>query len=289
MWGGIAAAAGNIVGGLIGAHGAKKQAEMESATQRDVANYNAQMQKEFAQKGVQWKVADAKEAGISPLAALGAQTHSFSPIQISGGSGPSPGQIMGNAVSDMGQNIGRSLMAVATQEERKRQLLQTKNLELKNQLLEQDLVRQQKYNSNLRTSWSNNPSMPLIEHQPSRITGQIGSKMSQQAGSIADVGFANTGTGLAPIPSQDVKERIEDQIVPESMWALRNYIMPNIGKGEMPTDQEVQRNFPGARGVKWSVLKQEWKPVYKEEANKIKLGRRKVRRLSEMLKRDKFK
>ena len=40
---------------------------------------NRNMQKLFAQRGIQWKVADSKAAGINPLVALGAQTHSFSP------------------------------------------------------------------------------------------------------------------------------------------------------------------------------------------------------------------
>jgi hypothetical protein len=43
---------------------------------------NIEMQKDFAQHGISWRVKDAKEAGLHPLAALGAQTTSFSPSSV---------------------------------------------------------------------------------------------------------------------------------------------------------------------------------------------------------------
>ena len=39
--------------------------------------------KQFAKRGIQWRVHDAKKAGLHPLAALGAQTTSFSPSFVS--------------------------------------------------------------------------------------------------------------------------------------------------------------------------------------------------------------
>jgi hypothetical protein len=45
---------------------------------------NADLQREFAQHGISWKVADAARAGIHPLAALGVQTHSASPVHVGG-------------------------------------------------------------------------------------------------------------------------------------------------------------------------------------------------------------
>lgn len=43
---------------------------------KDTNAQNYAMNKEFAQHGIRWKVADAKAAGIHPLAALGTQTNS---------------------------------------------------------------------------------------------------------------------------------------------------------------------------------------------------------------------
>lgn len=83
--------------------------------QRRATNRSIDLQKEFAQQGIQWKVADAKAAGVHPLYALGAQTHSFSPIQV--------GNPLGQAIGDMGQELGRAFNAQATNEQRQAQAI----------------------------------------------------------------------------------------------------------------------------------------------------------------------
>lgn len=92
---------GNLVGGLINKDASRK-----------AAGINRDMQRDFAQKGVRWKVEDAKAAGIHPLYALGASTHSFTPSFVGD-------QSLGNAVADMGQDISRAMHATRTEEERK--------------------------------------------------------------------------------------------------------------------------------------------------------------------------
>lgn len=90
MLGAILGAAGSVASSLIGANSAKKQAKL---------------QKEFAQEGIQWKVADAQKAGVHPLFALGANTHSYSPVSVGG-----PDM---SWLGDMGQEIDRSRQAVS--------------------------------------------------------------------------------------------------------------------------------------------------------------------------------
>lgn len=85
-------AGASLLGGLMG----KKNA--------DKAN---DMQREFAQQGIRWKVEDAKAAGIHPLYALGASTSMPSPI--------SAGDY---GISAAGQDISRAVMATRTQKER---------------------------------------------------------------------------------------------------------------------------------------------------------------------------
>lgn len=70
------------------------------------ADKNREMQERFAKQGIRWKVADAKAAGLHPLAALGASTTSFSPVAV------------GSDFGSMGQDIARAQEAQATQEER---------------------------------------------------------------------------------------------------------------------------------------------------------------------------
>lgn len=72
---------------------------------RSTSRQNAQnvaYQKEFAQKGVQWKVEDAKKAGLHPLFALGANTTSFAP-------NPVTGSATGDAIARGASNIVKSM------------------------------------------------------------------------------------------------------------------------------------------------------------------------------------
>lgn len=73
----IFGAIGSIVGGLLG---------------NSQANKEMQFQKDLARKGVQWRAADARKAGIHPLAALGTSMPSYSPVGDGG-----LGQAMSNA------------------------------------------------------------------------------------------------------------------------------------------------------------------------------------------------
>lgn len=72
------------LGGILGNAGTKKQIHW---------------QREQLQKGIQYRVADAKAAGIHPLYALGAQIQSPSPIQV--------GNNVGESLQSMGQGLGQ--------------------------------------------------------------------------------------------------------------------------------------------------------------------------------------
>lgn len=88
----IAKAAGDI----FGAGESRKQAHEQM-----------DMQREFAQQGISWKVADAKRAGIHPLYALGASTHSYSPVTV------------GQAdYGQMGQDLTRAFMEPRNNQDR---------------------------------------------------------------------------------------------------------------------------------------------------------------------------
>lgn len=71
------------------------------------AQRNIKFQKKFAKKGIQWRVADAKKAGLHPLYALGAQVPAFSPVQ----------DATGSALAAMGQDISRSRKATLSPSE----------------------------------------------------------------------------------------------------------------------------------------------------------------------------
>ncbi len=71
--GGLLNTAANIGSGIVNMKQSQKNFEA-----------NQRQQREFAQNAIQWRVADAKKAGLHPLAALGSQGISYSPVYDSG-------------------------------------------------------------------------------------------------------------------------------------------------------------------------------------------------------------
>lgn len=89
-------------------------------------------QKEFAQHGLQWRVEDARRAGIHPLAALGFQGVSPSPVTV------------GTDFASVGQNISRSIDATRTNRDRAGAVSKTvQDLQIKRMGLENELLASQ--------------------------------------------------------------------------------------------------------------------------------------------------
>jgi len=225
---------------------------------------NNETQREFAQHGVRWKVEDARRAGLHPLAAIGAQTSSFSPVTA----GIAPEDGAATAVASTGQNISRAISATSTAHEREIQQIQmaSAKLDLEGKALDNQYRLAQLNNLSKGPSFPGSDNfMPgqgnsgLVKINPSERTVSAPGRPSQEAGWVPDVGYARTDTGLTPIPSKDVKERIEDQIVPEVMWAIRNQLTPNFSDVPVPPKSMLPK---GAHSWKWNFMKQEWQPKY---------------------------
>lgn len=284
----IAPVAGSLLGGLFGLVGAnqsriasERAAAAANRAQLAAAKKNIKYQKEFAQHGVRWKVEDAKAAGIHPLYALGAQTHSFSPISVgSTESGYDPGDTyrnLGNMASNMGQDIGRALSVTQTQMEKEHNALQIQMMKTQ---LEGEAIDNQirlKQLSNLNTGPAFPTPSAVSKISPLNITQSAPDLPFSEGAAVNDVGWAKTKHGLVAIPSSDVKERIEDQFFPEMAWSMRNQFLPNIGQLSPPprsllsnpsnvwrfnqfyqTYQEVNPNVP--RSVRETVQGYVWKP-----------------------------
>lgn len=234
------------------------------SSQEYMAQKNIEMQREFAQNGVSWRAADAEKAGIHPLYAMGAQTHSFSPVSVNSPIDDS----MSDFYSKTGQNITRAITSTQTEDQRQLSKLQLASMQTQ---IDGQMIENQIKASQLQKMNSTGPAMagsenfipgqgnsPIIRTKPSERTHSATGRPSQQAGWVPDVGYARTDSGLTPVPSQDVKERIEDQIIPETMWAMRNYLVPNFtGKGSPPRHMLPK----GSDNWKWSHIKQEWQPA----------------------------
>lgn len=157
MLGSLISAGSQLIGGLLGKSSADRaaataknqQRKAQYAANRDrkfAANWaqkNIDLQKEFAQSGIRWKVEDAKAAGVHPLYALGANTIGFNPVSVGGGSGggflpagsSNGGDILGQALSNAGQDIGRAVSAMKTPQEKMQDALTLQNMGLQNDYL----------------------------------------------------------------------------------------------------------------------------------------------------------
>lgn len=254
MLGDIIGGIGSLVGGYFQSKGAQK---------------NIEQQRLFARSGIQWRVEDAKKAGIHPLYALGANTTSFSPVPVGDMGMAAAGQHLGRAI-----NTTMSPTQRLTEFQQTSQSLQLKNMDLQNQLLSSQIA---------RLNQTPNPALPsanqrwlvdgqgqtalsddsrsgvpgtLISESPLKRVTSDPAALHQEPGAISDLGFARTATGYVPVPSKDVKERIEDMTIPEVMWAMRNNILPSVQFNQNPP-------FPAPEGKEWifNPLKQEYQLI----------------------------
>lgn len=253
MLGSIIGAVGNLVGGLIGKSSQEKALEQQNA----IAQQNIALQKEFAQNAIQWKAADAQAAGIHPYYAMGATTTSFNPVSV----GHVGGNPLGEGLAAMGQDLGRAVTKSQTPEQRQDVVgKQAAALSLERGTLENELLKTRIASERAKLTadqvgpafpTQNNYEIPgqastnLIKPKPLEVAPSNPAQPSGEGGAIADIGYARTKTGWAPVPSKDVKERIEDQLIPEAMWALRNHIMPTFQRNQAPPP------FAAPAGQKW--------------------------------------
>jgi len=136
--------AGDIVGSAISSKGQQKTAAADSAAAENINSYNVAsqekinaqnlalqreqmareeaLQREFATMGTQWKVADAKKAGLHPLFAIGGSGATYSPsVALSAGQAPQKTAIprgKPSILEGMGQGISAGVRAMQTAEQR---------------------------------------------------------------------------------------------------------------------------------------------------------------------------
>lgn len=161
--------AGAAISGGLGLAGGMINASMS----KTIAREQMRQQKEFAQNGIQWKVEDAKKAGLHPLYAIGAQGATYTPVSQDSSS-------MGNAVADAGAYLGKAVdgaIDTATRRElelenleyarMQRELAMKKsgaelmNAELVNRNLTLRNEEQEFLNARLASSVSGNPVRPV--------------------------------------------------------------------------------------------------------------------------------
>jgi len=236
VWGSIISAGASLAGGLLANKG-----------QKSVNSQNVDMQYDFAKNGLGWKIEDAKKYNIHPLAAIGAPTVMPNAYSVGGNS-------VGDAVRDMGQDLGRAAQSYMTRDQRKaKQTLDT--LTLERAALQNDLLRAQVVN----TQRASNPAFPVpsdrdvmpgqaqsfVDPTPMQQTVTI-DKHNREPGQNPSIGYLDTGTGYFPVYSENAKERLEEDLIGNIMWQLKNRVGPAFGRNFNPPV-----HIPPQPGKKW--------------------------------------
>jgi len=274
---------GGIVGGVADAGTELYQYQDQKEVQEDQMNVQREqmaMQKEFAQSGIRWKVEDARKAGLHPLAAMGAQTTPYQPV-FADTSLSDTG--MSGDFAGLGQDITRAIHATRTDKERAAKMAE---LELTHSELENDLLRAQI--AKLSASQVGAPmagnipdsNIPphlgkkgLVKVVPLEVNPTEPGRIGKEVGALNDYTFTRTADGvMVPVPSDATKQRIEDSIIPETLWSIRNNLLPNFGYGPPKPPREYLPK--GANDWVWSKLHQGWKPIFRsrEELEKRAIG-----------------
>lgn len=274
----------------VGKAAAAAVPQMEQKLETMGADRNEQLQKEFAQHGIRWRVEDAKAAGIAPLAALGASTVSFQPFHVQAETRQSPiSQMAASLGSQMlgqfGQNLLGSAMRGMNMDERmttmqnmqmKQAELSLENQSLQNQYLASQIARSNAASPAFPGGNGDNfipgqGNTPLVIDQPLKRTVSAPGRPAQEAGWRPDVSFSRTDTGLTPMVPESLSESLEDDIIGKVMWRVRNQLVPNIASfvnphlapGMRMQDGKPPRHMlpKGANDWSWSYWKQEWQPT----------------------------
>lgn len=191
--------AGGVLGSILGKSAAKKQ-------------YNQQVS--FAQNAIQWKAADAIKAGLHPLAALGANTVSYSPQAV--------GDMMG-PMSDMGQDVGRAIQATANGTERATGKVAM--LQLERAGLENDLLRTQIASENARLRAQIGPTLPTDGGAGELIPGQGNSLIPSKVVPPQYTKGLNMGKGVNTNPYFSDAQTIEDRYGDSEILSMLSAIM----------------------------------------------------------------
>lgn len=244
----------SILGSVMGSNSANKANDRAAAD----SALNRKLQLDTLKNQIQWKVEDAKKAGISPLAALGSVPYSYSPVS----SNFQPYDYSTD-FQNIGQDLTRAIQAGGTARQR---VIDAKNaviqgqadaLSLENMGLQNDLLRSQIARFN---SAQIGPPMPefrqegappsvapgSILDQPSSVVVGSRGEPARQPGELTDYQFVRSSSGgYSVVPSYDVKQRVED-MPGEWQWFLRNGVMPPAN-----IYQSLARQHPPRAGYQW--------------------------------------
>ena len=205
----------DVAGGIKNLFGGKgMSANMQMAKQYDY-------QRMLNQTAIQDRVADANKAGIHPLYALGASLNPGG-VSMPDQSGPS----LGDRLSNMGQNISRSIMAKQSQEERILSIEMARE-DLKGKKLQNDILGSQAINARTQLP----PSLP-DQGKVKVVDKNImpSDKYGEESGHEPALKYVDLpGLGPIRVRGKGTEEATEDSHLTNLSLDL-GYTVPDIGR-----------------------------------------------------------
>lgn len=266
MWPALIGAGASLLGGLLSSSNQQDINQQNIANQQAINAQNIAMQKEFAQNGIQWKVDDAKAAGLNPLAALGASTSSFSNVV---GSTSQASPAFGAGVAAAGQDISRALkdtMAAGDQHTVRMQQLQETHGELENQLLASQIAKNNSAGAGgpptpaAGQQWLVAPGVgPVdpataqtdpIKRKPQEVYPAVGPGGESMPAVNPSTQWVKMGGGLYPVMSDTMARGTSNDSLANLMYRVQNM----VGLGDTPPfDAGKDRRWINAFGTQYSV------------------------------------
>lgn len=270
-----------LAGDYLAVDAARKAGQKDRAATMWANEREYQMAKEFAQNGIQWKIEDARKAGINPLAAIGATGQSYQGhvMPLSYGQ---EAEAKGRMYSNLGQNISRAIGSTMTAKQRmineEEDNLRLKEIKYRSKVLDSQMTNIDK---------PNNPPMPDgmgrtstgIPGQESPITiiptGRTAASKgdpSKAFGSVTDWYFRKTPTGLKVAPSPDVQGILANNAVEMLRWEAKHKAQELLNPGIYRPDYN-EFPLPKNKYWKWNFMDQEyqvadwpsnWDPKYRK-------------------------
>lgn len=213
-------------------------------------NSDRKLQSNAMKKRIRYTVRDAQEAGVHPLYALGAPAMSPAPTHVA------------TDFAGAGQAITRARMASQDAEARRAELARTavsdrmsqerhtaelRILDLEAQMMASQIARLNSAQLGPPTPQFRSPVEPGPRVQPRASDPIIGaaSNPARQPGQITDYQFFRDPHGnLGIVPSEEMKQRIEDNLPAEIGWWLRN----NLAGVWNPPPSPNTRDYPLPEG-----------------------------------------
>lgn len=269
--------AGNALSGLFGNYQQKE---------------NRQSQENFAKNTVKWRVQDAREAGINPLVALGANVHSFTPQSVGTPDFSYAGQDLGKALSMQFTSAGKKLARTTVDQ----QTETLNNMRLQNQLLQEQIKALK--NPPAPTADPGGGSLPGIPGQSPSVGDPSANYVPTEVNMSMDYGI--TG-GIHPkesmVLSKDgsiefvIQEGLSEQYneggiitqFKEGVTQIVDYINGNLASVrpdllhrttrslERQKQLLIEKNRDPRIDYRYSTFRQRWIPFKKEHKNDVQM------------------